>query len=104
MTNVGRSMTVEGERNADFIKQKTLERGVMMDDPASAKGIPDFIAFHNLNMDEVRDPTTPAPTSSWTRPCRLRCCRARPRDWRRSPRDPCPPCHLNGGWMPQPWG
>jgi hypothetical protein len=55
MTNVGRSMTVSGDRNADFIKQKTIEQGVIMADPASKSRIPDFIAYHNLNMDEVSE-------------------------------------------------
>lgn len=34
----------------------SVKQGVKFDDPASAAGIADFIEFHNLDVNEMRDP------------------------------------------------
>lgn len=39
-----------------MLKNMSVKQGKKYDSPASAKEIPGFIAFHNLNVDEIRDP------------------------------------------------
>ena len=34
----------------------SIKQGLKYDSPESARDIPQFIAFHNLNVDEIRDP------------------------------------------------
>ena len=34
----------------------SVKQGIKYDAPESAKDIPTFIEFHNLNADEIRDP------------------------------------------------
>ena len=39
-----------------LLKSLSIKQGLKYDAPESARDIPAFIAFHNLNIDEVRDP------------------------------------------------
>ena len=34
----------------------SIKQGLKYDSPESARDIPQFIAFHNLNVEEIRDP------------------------------------------------
>ncbi len=34
----------------------SIKQGLRYDDPASAREIPTFIAFHKLNINEIREP------------------------------------------------
>lgn len=47
---------MEGGRAKRLLKSLSIKQGVKYDDPASAKEIPAFIAFHRLNVDEILDP------------------------------------------------
>ena len=38
------------------MKSLSIKQGLKYDAPESARDIPAFIEFHNLNMDEIRDP------------------------------------------------
>lgn len=39
-----------------LLKSLSVKQGLKYDSPSSAIDIPSFIAFHGLNMDEIRDP------------------------------------------------
>ncbi|GAA5826014.1 hypothetical protein JCM11251_000092 [Rhodosporidiobolus azoricus] len=52
----GMSGNMEGARIRRMLDSLTKKQGVKYDSPASAKEIPPFIKFHNLNMEEVLDP------------------------------------------------
>lgn len=52
----GARSRMEGARVKRMLKNMSVKQGKKYDSPASAKEIPGFIAFHNLNVDEVRDP------------------------------------------------
>lgn len=41
----------------------SLKQGLKYDSPESARDIPQFVAFHNLNVDEIRDPLDSFSTS-----------------------------------------
>jgi len=47
---------MEGARARNLLKSMSVKQGIKYDDPASAAEIPAFIEFHNLNINEVRDP------------------------------------------------
>jgi len=47
---------VEGARARNLLKSLSIKQGIKADDPASAGEIPTFIEFHNLNINEIRDP------------------------------------------------
>ncbi|EIW57117.1 uncharacterized protein TRAVEDRAFT_168718 [Trametes versicolor FP-101664 SS1] len=49
---------MEGGRARRLLKSLSIKQGIKYDSPESARDIPTFIAFHRLNMDEVRDPLT----------------------------------------------
>jgi len=39
-----------------LLKSLSVKQGIKYDDPESAKDIPTFIQFHNLNTEEILDP------------------------------------------------
>jgi hypothetical protein len=39
-----------------LLKSLSIKQGIKYDDPESAKDIPAFIQFHNLDIEEVSDP------------------------------------------------
>ena len=39
-----------------LLKSLSIKQGLKYDSPESARDIPTFIAFHKLNVDEIRDP------------------------------------------------
>lgn len=39
-----------------LLKSMSIKQGIKYDSPESAADIPAFIAFHNLNVDEIQDP------------------------------------------------
>jgi len=45
-----------GARARKLLKSLSVKQGLKYDSPASAAEIPGFIEFHNLNVDEIRDP------------------------------------------------
>ncbi|KAF7793754.1 hypothetical protein EIP86_004873 [Pleurotus ostreatoroseus] len=47
---------MEGARAKRLLKSLTMKQGLKYDSPDSARDIKPFIAFHNLNVDEIRDP------------------------------------------------
>ena len=47
---------VEGARARNLLKSLSIKQGIKTDNPASAADIPAFIEFHNLDLNEVRDP------------------------------------------------
>jgi len=47
---------IEGARARSLLKSMSIKQGIKFDDPASVAEIPAFIVFHNLDMNEVRDP------------------------------------------------
>nr|VWP00637.1 Calcium dependent mitochondrial carrier protein [Ganoderma boninense] len=47
---------MEGARARRLLKSLSIKQGLKYDAPESARDIPAFIAFHKLNIDEVRDP------------------------------------------------
>ena len=52
----GARSRMEGARVKRMLKNMSVKQGVKFDNPASAREIAPFIAFHNLNIDEVLDP------------------------------------------------
>jgi len=52
----GASSRMEGGRARKLLKSLSIKQGLKYDDPTSAADIPGFIAFHNLNVDEILDP------------------------------------------------
>ncbi|KAI0715741.1 phosphatidylserine decarboxylase-domain-containing protein, partial [Cerioporus squamosus] len=47
---------MEGARARRLLKSLSIKQGMKYDSPDSARDIPTFIAFHRLNVDEIRDP------------------------------------------------
>ncbi|CAO1627428.1 unnamed protein product [Parajaminaea phylloscopi] len=52
----GARSRMEGARIRRMLKNMSVKQGKKYDAPSSAREIPGFIAFHNLNVDEIRDP------------------------------------------------
>lgn len=52
----GARSRMEGARVKKMLKNMSVKQGVKFDNPASAREIASFIAFHNLDTDEIRDP------------------------------------------------
>ncbi|KAF8339845.1 phosphatidylserine decarboxylase-domain-containing protein [Cantharellus anzutake] len=52
----GASSRMEGARARRLLRSMSIKQGLKYDSPDSAREIPAFIAFHNLNVDEIRDP------------------------------------------------
>jgi len=53
-TNVGRLAT-SGKQVKGLLRRMTINQGKTYTNPSSVKAIKPFIAFHNLNLDEIRD-------------------------------------------------
>jgi phosphatidylserine decarboxylase len=51
-----KSSRMESNRIRRMLKSMSIKQGIKYDSPSSAKDIKPFIAFHQLNMDEVLDP------------------------------------------------
>ncbi|KAJ9125079.1 hypothetical protein QFC22_000032 [Naganishia vaughanmartiniae] len=47
---------MEGSRARRLLKSMSVKQGIKYDSPESKLEIPTFIAFHNLNVDEILDP------------------------------------------------
>jgi phosphatidylserine decarboxylase len=47
---------MEGSRARNLLKSMSIKQGVKYNSPESAREIPSFIAFHNLDVNEIRDP------------------------------------------------
>ncbi|PWN29324.1 hypothetical protein BDZ90DRAFT_212390, partial [Jaminaea rosea] len=52
----GARSRMEGARVRKMLKNMSVKQGKKYDSPTSAREIPGFIAFHNLNVEEIRDP------------------------------------------------
>ncbi|EJD45982.1 hypothetical protein AURDEDRAFT_113883 [Auricularia subglabra TFB-10046 SS5] len=52
----GAKSRMEGARARRLLKSLSIKQGQKFDSPESAREIPSFIEFHNLNRDEIRDP------------------------------------------------
>lgn len=52
----GARSRMEGARVRRMLQNMSYKQGRKYDSPASAREIPGFIAFHNLDVDEIRDP------------------------------------------------
>lgn len=52
----GAKSNMQGARMRRLLKSMSVKQGLKYDSPQSAAEIPAFIAFHNLNIDEIRDP------------------------------------------------
>ncbi|KAG8922083.1 hypothetical protein FRC02_012151, partial [Tulasnella sp. 418] len=52
----GAKSQMEGTRARKMLKSLSIKQGLKYDSPESAREIPPFIAFHNLNLDEILDP------------------------------------------------
>ncbi|KAG9119725.1 hypothetical protein FRC07_005106, partial [Ceratobasidium sp. 392] len=52
----GASSRMEGGRARKLLKSMSIKQGQKYDSAESAREIPAFIAFHNLNVDEIKDP------------------------------------------------
>ncbi|TKY89338.1 hypothetical protein EX895_001869 [Sporisorium graminicola] len=52
----GARSRMEGARVKKMLKNMSVKQGVKFDSPASAREIATFIAFHNLNVDEIAEP------------------------------------------------
>ncbi|EPQ28676.1 uncharacterized protein PFL1_03979 [Pseudozyma flocculosa PF-1] len=52
----GARSRMEGARIKKMLKNMSVKQGIKFDSPSSAREIAPFIAFHNLDLDEVRDP------------------------------------------------
>ncbi|CAO1630307.1 unnamed protein product [Sympodiomycopsis kandeliae] len=52
----GARSRMEGARIRRMLQNMSYKQGRKYDSPASAREIPGFIAFHNLDVDEIRDP------------------------------------------------
>ncbi|KAG7089009.1 hypothetical protein E1B28_010722 [Marasmius oreades] len=52
----GMRSRLEGGRARRLLKSLSIKQGIKYDSPESVKGIPGFIAFHGLNMEEVLEP------------------------------------------------
>lgn len=49
----GARSRMEGAQARRLLKSMSVKEGVKFDDPNSAKGIPAFVEFHNLNVNEM---------------------------------------------------
>jgi len=47
---------MEGGCARRLLKSLSIKQGIKYDDPESAKGIPAFIEFHGLKVEEILDP------------------------------------------------
>ncbi|KAI0067215.1 hypothetical protein BV25DRAFT_1819523 [Artomyces pyxidatus] len=47
---------LEGARARRLLKSLSIKQGIKYDSPESVHDIPNFIQFHNLNVDEIQDP------------------------------------------------
>ena len=47
---------MEGGRAKKLLKSMSIKQGIKYDSPESARDIPSFIEFHNLNVEEILDP------------------------------------------------
>ncbi|KAF7296465.1 Phosphatidylserine decarboxylase proenzyme 2 [Mycena chlorophos] len=47
---------MEGGRARRLLKSLSIKQGIKFDSPMSARDIPTFIEFHQLKVDEIRDP------------------------------------------------
>jgi len=53
-----------------LLKSLSIKQGVKYDNPESAKDIPTFIQFHNINTEEILDPLDSFSSSSvWFTQC-----------------------------------
>ena len=52
----GASSRMEGGRARKLLKSMSIKQGLKYDSPESAREIPTFIAFHDLDKDEILDP------------------------------------------------
>ncbi|KAF8674083.1 Phosphatidylserine decarboxylase proenzyme 3 [Rhizoctonia solani] len=52
----GASSRMEGGRARKLLKSMSIKQGQKYDSPESAREIPAFIEFHNLNVEEIKDP------------------------------------------------
>lgn len=52
----GARSRMEGARVRKMLKNMSVKQGKKYDSPSSAREIPGFVAFHNLNVDEIREP------------------------------------------------
>ncbi|KAI9454377.1 phosphatidylserine decarboxylase-domain-containing protein [Lactarius psammicola] len=52
----GARSRLEGARARKLLKSLSIKQGIKYDSPESARDIPAFIQFHNLNVDEILDP------------------------------------------------
>ncbi|KAG8776582.1 hypothetical protein FRC12_000836 [Ceratobasidium sp. 428] len=52
----GASSRMEGGRARKLLKSMSIKQGQKYDSPESAREIPAFIAFHNLDVEEIKDP------------------------------------------------
>jgi len=52
----GAKSRMEGQRIKKMLKNMSIKQGVKFDNPNSVRDIAPFIAFHQLNMEEVLDP------------------------------------------------
>ncbi|WVO16689.1 phosphatidylserine decarboxylase [Cryptococcus depauperatus] len=52
----GAKGSMHGAKARKLLKSLSIKQGLKYDSPASVVDIPGFIAFHNLNVDEILDP------------------------------------------------
>ena len=52
----GARSKMEGTRARRLLKSMSIKQGKKYDDPDSAREIPNFISFHNLDIDEIKEP------------------------------------------------
>jgi phosphatidylserine decarboxylase len=52
----GAKSQMEGARARNLLKSMSEKQGTKYNDPASVSGISAFIEFHNLDVNEMRDP------------------------------------------------
>lgn len=52
----GARSRMEGARIKRMLKNMSVKQGAKYDSPVSAREIAHFVAFHSLNVDEIRDP------------------------------------------------
>lgn len=52
----GAKSRMEGARARNLLKSMSVKQGNKFNDPASVAVIPSFIEFHNLNVNEMREP------------------------------------------------
>jgi phosphatidylserine decarboxylase len=52
----GARSRMEGARIRRMLKNMSVKQGIKYDSPSSAREIPQFIAFHQLNLDEIEQP------------------------------------------------